>query len=329
MSPFIKCPCGEKYQTDEKHLGYSIKCHKCNRVIAISDAKANSYNSGARPNSTYSNNKTIFEDVSVEPKTPFFKNIVIPIAGVLALLIGIILTISSLREQKNTQSANSNLTQSSTSTTPLLSLSNVGNTDISINTLKTSNTSNKSIEIARANSLVQAANNQPVNTTEAQNNNSLEAQNNNSFQQSPSPISTPEIVRYATGKNLITPQNTGGRGTLLISNGTSSDAIAKLVDVETNKTIRLTYIQANSDLTVKNIRVGNYVLKFSLGNGYIPDSGKFQYSQSYSRFDEVLNFEEHREGDRLVWANFSVTLNKVLYGNAKTSSIDESDFEDK
>lgn len=321
MALFIKCPCGEKHQTDEKHLGYSIKCHKCNRVIAISDAKANSYNSGARPNSNYSNTKTIFEDVSVEPKTPFFKNIVIPIAGALALLIGIFLTISSLREQKKTQSTNSNLTQSSTSNTPLLSLSNVGNTDISNSTPKASNTSTKSIELAQANSSVQVANNQPVNTTEAQ--------NNNSFQQSPSPISTPEIVRYATGKNLITPQNTGGRGTLLISNGTSSDAIAKLVDVETNKTIRLTYIQANSDLTVKNIRVGNYVLKFSLGNGYIPDSGKFQYSQSYSRFDEVLNFEEHREGDRLVWANFSVTLNKVLYGNAKTSSIDESDFEDK
>lgn len=321
MALFIKCPCGEKYQTDEKHVGYSIKCHKCNRVIAISDTKANSYASGTRQNSTYSNNKTIFEDVSVEPKTPFFKNIVIPIAGALALLIGSILTISSLREQKNTQSTNNNLAQSATSTIPLLNVTNSGSEDVSNKNPKASNTSNKSVEIAQAKSSSQVTNNQTTNTAELQ--------NTNSFQQSPSPISTPETVRYATGKNLITPQNTGGRGTLLISNGTSSDAIAKLVDVGTNKTIRLTYIQANGDFTVKNIRVGNYVLKFSLGNGYIPESGKFQYSQSFSRFDEVLNFEEHREGNQLVWATFSVTLNKVLYGNARTSSIDESDFEDK
>lgn len=319
MALFIKCPCGEKYQTDEKHLGYSIKCHNCNRVIAISDAKANSYNSGARQNSTYSNNKTIFEDVSVEPKTPFLKNIVIPIAGALALLIGIILTISSLREQKNTQTTNSNLTQASTSATPILSLANVSNAEISNKNPKASNTSNKSVELVQANSSVQSANTQQINTGELQ--------NTNSFQPSPTP--TPETVRYATGKNLITPQNTGGRGALQISNGTNSDAIAKLVDVGTNKTIRLTYIQANSELTVKNIRVGSYILKFSLGNGFIPESGKFQSSQSFSRFDEILNFSENRVGDRIEWHTFSVTLNKVLYGNAKTSSIDESDFEDK
>lgn len=314
MAIYIKCPCGEKYQTDEKHLGYSIKCHRCNRVIAISDDIAKSYSSKTTSNSNYSQNKTIFEDVSVEPKTPFLKNIVIPTAGILALLVGIILTVNSVREQKNTQSNNSNSTPSVASVTKSSNSPIVGNTDTLNKNQKASNNSNKSVEITQTNS-----SNQPINTAVTQ--------NTNSIQETPSP--TLETVRYATGKNLIVPQNTGGRGTLLVTNGTSSDAIAKLVDVKTNKTIRLTYIQANSDFTLKNIRIGNYILKFSLGNGYIPDTGKFQSSQSFSRFDETLNYDERREGNRIVWSNYSVTLNKVLYGNARTSSIDEGDFEDK
>jgi len=94
MSIVLKCKCGETYQTDEKHLGYSIKCRNCHRIIPIASADSNPHTYNARPNMTYSQNKTIFEDVSVEPKRPFFGNIVIPIAGALALLVGIILTVN-------------------------------------------------------------------------------------------------------------------------------------------------------------------------------------------------------------------------------------------
>lgn len=314
MAIVLKCKCGETYRTDEKHLGYSIKCRNCHRIIPIVSADSNPQNYNARPNTTYSESKTIFEDVSVEPKRPFFGNIVIPIAGALALLIGIVLTVTSLRQQNNTEPTNTVLAQSSTPvSTPTTSL----NTE-SANTLN-ENRKNQGV----SNQLVVQAN-LPLQSA-----NVSDQQNNSSFEPSPSPTPSPVTVRYATGKNLIAPQNTGGRGTLSISNGTSSDAIAKLVDVGTNKTIRLTYIQANSELTVKNIRVGNYILKFSLGNGYIPETGKFQESQSFSRFDETFNFGEYREGNRIVWDTFSVTLNKVLYGNAKSSSIDENDFEDK
>lgn len=313
MSIVLKCKCGETYQTDEKHLGYSIKCRNCHRIIPIASVDSNPHTYNARPNTTYSQNKTIFEDVSVEPKRPFFRNIVIPIAGALALLVGIILTVTNLRQQNNTQPTNTVLAQSSTATSTSTTSSNVSSANFSNENQKNQGISNQSV--AQANLPLQ-----PV---------SVSNQQSNTSESSPSPTPSPETVRYATGKNLIAPQNTGGRGTLDISNGTSTDAIAKVVDSKTNKTLRLVYIQANSNFTVKNIRVGNYILKFSLGNGYIPEAGKFQYSQSFSRFDETFDFEENREGNRIVWNTYSVTLNKVLYGNAKSSSIDENDFEDK
>ena len=314
MAIVLKCKCGETYQTDERHLGFSIKCRNCHHIIPIARTDSNPHTYNARPNTTYSENKTIFEDVSVEPKRPFFNNIVIPIAGALALLVGIVLTVTSLRQQNNSQLTNTVLAQSSTPTsTPANSL-----TDGSVTN---SNASQKNQGVS--NQLVAQANLplQPANTANQQSNKALAS--------TPSQTPSPETVRYATGKNLIAPQNIGGRGTLDISNGTSTDAIAKLVDAGTNKTLRLVYIQANSNLTVKNIKVGNYILKFSLGSGYIPETGKFQYSQSFSRFDESFDFEEKREGNRIVWNTYSITLNKVLYGKAKSSSIDESDFEDK
>jgi hypothetical protein len=145
--------------------------------------------------------------------------------------------------------------------------------------------------------------------------------------QSATPI--PETVRYPTGTNLIRPQSLGGHGVLRISNGTSSDAIAKLVDSATNKTRRLVYIQSSSDATISSIGAGDYILKFSLGTGYDKGGGRFLYSQSFSKFDDILDFREYRTDDGIKWKEFEVTLNPVIGGTAQTSSISAADFEDK
>ena len=120
----------------------------------------------------------------------------------------------------------------------------------------------------------------------------------------------------------------GGHGSLRISNGTSSDAIAKLVDTSTNKTCRLVYIQASTVGTISSIGSGNYTLKFSLGSEYAKDSGKFLYSQSFSKFDEILDFSVSRTNDGIRWMDYEVTLNPVVGGTARTSSISAADFED-
>ena len=114
-----------------------------------------------------------------------------------------------------------------------------------------------------------------------------------------------------------------------ISNGTTSDAVAKLVDSATNKTRRLVYIQASSDGTISGIEEGDYILKFSLGMDYDKNGGRFLNSQSYSKFDDILDFQEYRTDEGIKWKEFEVTLNPIIGGNAQTSSISALDFEDK
>ncbi len=90
--------------------------------------------------------------------------------------------------------------------------------------------------------------------------------NNSVVIASPSP--SPSIERPANGANIIRPQGSSGLGVVRVSNGTSSDAVAKLVDYTTGKTHRLVYIRSNSNASIRNVSVGNFTLKFSLGSGY-------------------------------------------------------------
>jgi hypothetical protein len=145
----------------------------------------------------------------------------------------------------------------------------------------------------------------------------------------PAPTAAPETVRYPTGTNLVRPRSSSGRGVLRISNGTNSDAIAKLADAETRVTVRLVYVQANSDGEIGNISPGEYILKFALGTGYNKDSSRFLYAQSFAKFVDILDFREYRVDDEIRWSNFDVSLNPVLGGTARTSTISASEFYDR
>lgn len=125
------------------------------------------------------------------------------------------------------------------------------------------------------------------------------------------------------------PLSANGRGVLHISNGTAFDAIAKLVDADTNSTVRLVYVQANSDGEIANISSGDYLVKFALGTGYNRDSGRFLYSQSFAKFVETFDFHQYRTSDGIQWTNYDISLHPVVGGTARTSSISASEFYDR
>lgn len=145
----------------------------------------------------------------------------------------------------------------------------------------------------------------------------------------PSPTATPKIERPSTG--TLVSRGSGGRGygTLEISNGTSFDAIAKLVNVSTGKSHREVYVRANSSAKVSGIAQGTYELYFSTGNDYAPSLRKFLRSASYSKFDNNFYFQEIRESGGITFSNFRVSLDKVAYGTATTSAVDENSFSNK
>lgn len=145
----------------------------------------------------------------------------------------------------------------------------------------------------------------------------------------PTPTPTPKTERPETG--AIMSRGSGGRGlgTLTISNGTSSDAIAKLVNLSTGKSHREIYVRANSSATLSGIAPGEYELLFSMGREYAPSIRKFLRDAEYSKFDQTFYFQETRDAYGINYKTFRVTLDKVAYGTATTSTIDESSFDNK
>lgn len=210
------------------------------------------------------------KDLQIIP--PIVKQKVIPILGVLALVVGVWLTVNNRQ--------------------PTRDIALVSNADTP--------PFDSNLPVARANS--------PTPTVES--------------------TPPPTIVRFPTGTDLDSPSRVGGRGWLRISNGTTDDAIAKLVDSSTGKTCRRVYIRAGDAFKIARIGSGNYVLKFSLGSDYDKDSGKFLRDPSFSKFDDMLDFTVQRTGSGIEWFNHEVTLNPVLGGTARTSKISADEFDE-
>lgn len=145
---------------------------------------------------------------------------------------------------------------------------------------------------------------------------------------SPSPTATPtpRVERPTTGSVMSRGSRRGGLGQLFISNGTGDDAIAKLIDNSTGKSYREVYVRAHSSIKVSGIAPGDYELLFSTGQNYAPSLNKFLSNASYSKFDDHFLYHETRESGGTRYRSYEVSLNKVAYGTATTSTIDESSF---
>lgn len=121
-----------------------------------------------------------------------------------------------------------------------------------------------------------------------------------------------------------------GYGKLEISNGTSHDAVAKLVSVITDKSVFNVYIKAKSTYTITDINDGNYKLVFNLGNNWDELNKKFLVGNSYEMFEELFDYSTtiSQEGDYEYtnYGTFRVTLNPVLNGDAKTNPVNPDTF---
>jgi hypothetical protein len=308
--------CGQTYRADEKHIGYSIRCTVCGGVIPIiRDTPDPALLSREQPT---------VEHILPEPVRPWepapplksrrfqTRNWLLPVVGFLALAVGVTLTLLSYRSPKN----DALVSQASTIATPTPQINLPNFSAATSPTPATSTKLQPAIPGASINpSAARTSDSDPLGIDQFLANNPTSA-----------PTVPPETVRYPTGTNLVRPRSANGRGVLRVSNGTNSDAIAKLADAETSVTVRLVYIQANSDGEIENISPGKYILKFALGKGYNEDLGRFLYAQSFAKFVEILDFREYRVDDEIRWSNFDVSLNPVFGGTARTSTISAAEF---
>ncbi len=151
------------------------------------------------------------------------------------------------------------------------------------------------------------------------------------------------LITDAQRSNFVSLQNgtfiasipSVGRGELHIKNGTESDAVVKMVSTYNKNSIFSVYIKAKSAFSIQDISDGNYVLYFHLGNDWNTESKVFRVNPHYAKFDDSFSYTtsvtQSDEGRYIsthtAYSTYTITLNPVVAGNARTSSIDKSEFE--
>jgi hypothetical protein len=122
-----------------------------------------------------------------------------------------------------------------------------------------------------------------------------------------------------------------GPGSLQVANGNSQDAYLKLAD--SSKLVAAFYVKSNSTFTLKRIPDGVYQLLFVSGDDWDAKTKTFTRNASFTKFDRDLEFVTSRQtkGGRIYtrYTRFRVTLNPVIDGTAKTSAIDDREFNNK
>jgi hypothetical protein len=153
----------------------------------------------------------------------------------------------------------------------------------------------------------------------------------------PSPSTAPARVQPVAELPTIVPTNneiifnaypnSKFRGQLTVDNGTSSHALAKLVDKQTRQKILSFVISARSKANIYAIPDGSYDLLFAFGDQLYVGTDRFKSPRGFAKFADPMEFTTNVTEDAIVWSNNSVTLHKLLSGNARTQSVSREEFE--
>lgn len=287
----ISCPCGETYNADEAHIGRYIQCRNCGNKLYIAD-----------PAKSYEISRTAENSIQ-EPGSHRGANK------------------SSKRKQRRITSSRKFWAVIATGLIAVIAVfvfwpNRVHYTNV--------NASNSSTSTVRAETATQPSKeNVPSETVTQPSNDNLPYV----------PVYVPPIpeleqappVSLANGTNIIRCRAVGGYGRLTVENGTSQDAAVRL---KTNgETMRFVYVKAGHTISIRGVAPGVYDLLFANGVDWDVITQRFKRDKSYAKFEEPLDFREEETQTGIRYSTFRVTLHPVPSGNARTSSINESEFE--
>jgi hypothetical protein len=125
---------------------------------------------------------------------------------------------------------------------------------------------------------------------------------------------------------------------LIITCGDNADVAVKMIDKQTNKTIRYTYIKKSTTYTILHIPEGTYFLKIAYGSNWgVFDSeplcaGRFTKNAVFEKGEELLDYKiTYNSAGKSQIPSYALKLN-VTYGSDKkmddfdTNNIPESEF---
>ncbi len=140
-----------------------------------------------------------------------------------------------------------------------------------------------------------------------------------SVQESATVSQVTAAARPGNGK-VLSDRISGGEGILKIKNGTGKDGVVTLVRGK-SKAFSL-YVRAKSTASFKRVDDGTYTVYFTTGYRYSTSKRKFTKSASYQRFTDRLRFNTTSTSST-IW---TLTLNPVKGGNARTTGVNPKDF---
>jgi uncharacterized protein (TIGR03000 family) len=116
-----------------------------------------------------------------------------------------------------------------------------------------------------------------------------------------------------------------GLSTLTVVNGTSTDALVKVIRLGDGKLVRNFYIPQGKQFTAEQIPAGRYVMREAFGSDWDTSARRFTKDRSFSE-TEPFEIQEETTAEGTRYSILRVTLHKVISGNFKSHPISEEEF---
>lgn len=114
--------------------------------------------------------------------------------------------------------------------------------------------------------------------------------------------------------------------------GEGLNLVVKIVDAQTNKSIRYVFVRENSKANINQVPPGQYYLKMAFGHDWMINDqdlqvrGKFTRNTSYEISEDFFDFGQ---ANTIKAKSYSLKINMQqdeLYTNFNTTTINESQF---
>lgn len=128
------------------------------------------------------------------------------------------------------------------------------------------------------------------------------------------------------GELLKTPEETGGLGSLTVSNGNSQSAAVKLVD-SAGVVIYEMFVSRGQEATIQSVAPGSYDFWFCFGDGWDSRARRFTVNRSAGKASHPFEFAETPTAYGTKYVQRSVTLHPVIGGNLHTIQTDADEFD--
>lgn len=138
---------------------------------------------------------------------------------------------------------------------------------------------------------------------------------------------------WSNGYSFIEARDRPGLSLLKISNGTDQDAVTKIFGIPQSSKIteptlcRFVYVCSKRSVSINGIGPGEYSVLFSLGNYWDRKMKRFTQAKISLKFNDPLMFAQTYKGGAATYSSNELTLHAVTDGKAKTSVLNQDEFD--